>query len=105
MPPILNAPEVAPIEANLSVATLLHSTHRYDYEMVATPSFDQVVLTLDVARKNWLNKVNTGELQIMQYTRSGIYSEFSQNKCRSSRDLFSANSLDGNGCKRHIRTR
>jgi hypothetical protein len=75
MPPILIAPEVAPIEANLSVATLLHNTHRYDYEMVATPSFVQVVLTLDAARKNWLNKVNTGELQIMQFICFKIYSE------------------------------
>ena len=71
-------PKVVPIESCRSAATLMHSNDPYDYEMLATPSFAQILAILDEARENWLKKVNTDQLHIVQSIFFKIYSELSE---------------------------
>ncbi len=71
-------PKVVPIEVCRRIATIMHSTDPYDYEMVATPPVAQILEILDAAHENWLKKVNADELHIVQSICFKIYSELSQ---------------------------
>lgn len=74
-PQIRTGPEVLPIEANLQAAIRMHSADPYDYEAEEVPSYARLVDMLDVARENWLKKVQVDALHIVQSIRFEVYSE------------------------------
>ena len=74
-PQAKTGPEVMPIQADLQAAIRMHIADPYDYEVEGAPPFGRLVEIMDLAQKNWLQKVKAAPLQITQSIHFEIYSE------------------------------